>query len=56
MIWDLNCHLSGISGRTPEERLAQLFGSGLSRMPEGQGATLTIEQMGDRLAFLPGEQ
>jgi len=24
MIWDLHCHLSGVSGRTPEERMAQL--------------------------------
>jgi hypothetical protein len=25
MIWDLHCHLSGVSGRTPEERMAQLI-------------------------------
>jgi len=25
MIWDLHCHLSGVSGDTPEERMAQLI-------------------------------
>ena len=25
MIWDLHCHLSGVSGRTPEERISQLI-------------------------------
>lgn len=25
MIWDLHCHLSGVPGRTPEERMAQLI-------------------------------
>ncbi len=25
MIWDLHCHLSGVNGRTPEERMAQLI-------------------------------
>ncbi|MEO5803219.1 MAG: amidohydrolase family protein [Verrucomicrobiota bacterium] len=25
MIWDLHCHLSGVSGRTPDERMAQLI-------------------------------
>lgn len=25
MIWDLHCHLSGVDGRTPDERLAQLM-------------------------------
>ena len=25
VIWDLHCHLSGVSGRTPEERMAQLI-------------------------------
>ena len=25
MIWDLHCHLSGVDGRTPEERMAQLM-------------------------------
>lgn len=25
MIWDLHCHLSGVTGRTPEERMAQLI-------------------------------
>ncbi|MFO0902762.1 MAG: amidohydrolase family protein [Pirellulales bacterium] len=25
MIWDLHCHLSGVPGRTPEERMAQLL-------------------------------
>jgi hypothetical protein len=24
MIWDLHCHLSGVEGRTPEERMAAL--------------------------------
>src|SRR5581483_7029015 len=24
MIWDLHCHLSGVTGRTPDERMAQL--------------------------------
>jgi len=26
MIWDAHCHLSGVPGRTPDERLAQLIG------------------------------
>jgi hypothetical protein len=26
MIWDLHCHLSGVSGRTPDERMANLIG------------------------------
>jgi hypothetical protein len=26
MIWDVHCHLSGVPGRTPDERLAQLIG------------------------------
>ena len=26
MIWDLHCHLSGVTGRTPDERMAQLIG------------------------------
>jgi len=26
MIWDLHCHLSGVPGRTPDERMAQLIG------------------------------
>lgn len=25
MIWDLHCHLTGVPGRTPEERMAQLI-------------------------------
>ncbi|HEX4132197.1 MAG TPA: amidohydrolase family protein [Pirellulales bacterium] len=25
MIWDLHCHLTGVNGRTPEERMAQLL-------------------------------
>ncbi len=25
MIWDLHCHLSGVSGRTPDERIAQII-------------------------------
>lgn len=25
MIWDLHCHLSGVTGRTPDERIAQLL-------------------------------
>src|SRR5688572_21132523 len=25
MIWDLHCHLSGVTGDTPEERLARLL-------------------------------
>lgn len=25
MIWDLHCHLSGIDGKTPEERIAQMM-------------------------------
>lgn len=25
MIWDLHCHLTGVPGRTPEERMAQLL-------------------------------
>src|SRR6476660_5633747 len=25
MIWDLHCHLSGVPGRTPDERMAQLI-------------------------------
>jgi len=25
MIWDLHCHLSGVDGRTPDERMAQLI-------------------------------
>ncbi|MFV0443856.1 MAG: amidohydrolase family protein [Planctomycetaceae bacterium] len=25
MIWDLHCHLSGVGGRTPDERIAQLM-------------------------------
>ena len=25
MIWDLHCHLSGVEGRTPEERIAQVM-------------------------------
>ena len=25
MIWDLQCHLTGVSGRTPDERMAQLI-------------------------------
>jgi predicted TIM-barrel fold metal-dependent hydrolase len=25
MIWDLHCHLNGVNGRTPEERMAQLL-------------------------------
>jgi uncharacterized protein len=25
MIWDAHCHFSGVTGRTPEERLGQLF-------------------------------
>lgn len=25
MIWDLHCHLSGVDGRTPDERMAQLM-------------------------------
>jgi len=25
MIWDLHCHLSGVNGRTPDERMAQLI-------------------------------
>src|SRR5258706_4004750 len=25
MIWDLHCHLNGVSGRTPHERMAQLI-------------------------------
>jgi hypothetical protein len=25
MIWDLHCHLSGVSGRTPDDRMAQLI-------------------------------
>jgi predicted TIM-barrel fold metal-dependent hydrolase len=25
VIWDLHCHLSGVNGRTPEERMAQLI-------------------------------
>lgn len=25
MIWDLHCHLSGVDGRTPEERMARLL-------------------------------
>src|SRR4051812_35492561 len=25
MIWDLHCHLSGVNGRTPDERMAQMI-------------------------------
>ena len=25
MIWDLHCHLSGVDGRTPDERIVQLL-------------------------------
>jgi uncharacterized protein len=25
MIWDLHCHISGVAGRTPDERMAQLI-------------------------------
>src|ERR1035441_6647373 len=25
MIWDVHCHLSGVPGRTPDERMAQLI-------------------------------
>ncbi len=35
-IWDLHCHLSGVPGRTPEDRLGQLLGyadrMGISRL------------------------
>ncbi len=24
-IWDVHCHLSGVSGRTPEERVGELI-------------------------------
>ena len=26
MIWDVHCHLSGVPGRTPDERMGQLIG------------------------------
>jgi hypothetical protein len=36
----------------PRCHLASLTGSGLSLMPEGVEATITVEQMADLLAFL----
>ena len=48
MIWDLHCHLSGVRGRTPAERMAELV-----RYADRMGIARLVVFMGMRFAQDP---
>src|SRR3990172_5550104 len=48
MIWDLHCHLSGVQGSTPEQRMSQLL-----RYADRMGVERLIVYMGMRWAQDP---
>lgn len=52
-IWDLHCHLSGVSGRTPDERMAQLMEyavrMGIERLCIYMGWPFTLNPSPERL-------
>jgi predicted TIM-barrel fold metal-dependent hydrolase len=52
-IWDLHCHLSGVSGRTPDERMAQLMEyvdrMGIERICIYMGWPFTLNPSPERL-------
>lgn len=51
-IWDLHCHLSGIDGRTPDERMARLIHyadrMGVQRMVMSMGSRFLVEPTPDQ--------
>ena len=49
MIWDLHCHLSGVDGRTPDERMVQLI-----RYADRLGVDRLVFFMGMRWSHDPG--
>jgi predicted TIM-barrel fold metal-dependent hydrolase len=53
MIWDLHCHLSGLEGRTPEERMTGLIGyadrMGIERLCVYMGYPFSTRPTPDRL-------
>jgi len=53
MIWDVHCHLSGVPGRTPDERLAQLMAfadrSGIERLCVFMGMNWSYDPSPDDL-------
>lgn len=53
MIWDLHCHLSGVPGRTPDERMAQLVAAaerlGIERLCVYMGMTWSQDPSPDDL-------
>lgn len=55
MIWDLHCHLSGVPGRTPDERIAQLIEyadrMGVDRLVFYMGYPFTTDPSPERLRF-----
>ena len=52
-IWDLHCHLSGVTGRTPDERMAQLMAyvdrMGIERICLYMGWPFSINPSAERL-------
>lgn len=52
-IWDLHCHLSGVPGRTPEERMAQLIAyadrMGIERICVYMGLSFVAQPSAQRL-------
>ncbi|HEY6168671.1 MAG TPA: amidohydrolase family protein [Verrucomicrobiae bacterium] len=53
MIWDLHCHLSGVDGKTPEERMAQLIAiadrMGIERLCVYMGMSWSLDPSPERL-------
>jgi predicted TIM-barrel fold metal-dependent hydrolase len=49
MIWDLHCHLIGLSNRTPDEAMARLF-----RIADRMGIDRLVIYMGERTVVDPG--
>ncbi len=51
MIWDLHCHLSGVAGRTPDERMARLI-----EFADRMGIERLCVYMGLKLSYDPDPQ
>jgi hypothetical protein len=50
-IWDTHCHISGIPGRTPDERMARLM-----EYADRMGVTRLCVHMGMKLVFDPSPE
>jgi hypothetical protein len=59
-IWDVHCHVSGMAGRTPEERMASLLAYaarlGIERICVSMGMSLATHPTPDQLRRQPHER